>query len=256
MPFVSGLDLAQTTDFSALATLEQSLRDRADQPKVRGQNPEQESVYTIRGLRRFERGMRYLDQAAETKKVFDRPPLQDTQLILDETGVGKAAIEIFRAAGIRAWIRPVVITAGHATTPTEDGGWHVPKKELAHTLVSLLEGGRLLIPRAAAEAEMLRKELQNFRVKITKAANETFAAWREGDHDDLVLAVALAAWVGEHSPIAWDGSIGVAERGQGGRSVIADAPDGVFCQQEVARDPDRPDADAHAPDAIDWNTPW
>lgn len=26
------------------------------------------------------------------------------------------------------------------------------------------------------------------------AANEMFGAWREGQHDDLVLAVAIAVW--------------------------------------------------------------
>jgi hypothetical protein len=41
------------------------------------------------------------------------------------------------------------------------------------------------------------QELLAFRVKVTASANETFEAWRERDHDDLVLAVATAAWVGE-----------------------------------------------------------
>ncbi len=40
----------------------------------------------------------------------------------------------------------------------------------------------------------LVEELANFRVKITLAANEVFRAWREGEHDDLVLAVVLACW--------------------------------------------------------------
>jgi hypothetical protein len=43
-------------------------------------------------------------------------------------------------------------------------------------------------------AEVLSKEFLNFRVKITIAGNETFEAWRERDHDDLVFAVAFAAW--------------------------------------------------------------
>jgi hypothetical protein len=34
-------------------------------------------------------------------------------------------------------------------------------------------------------------------VKITEELNETFESWRERDHDDLVLAVALAAWAAE-----------------------------------------------------------
>ena len=39
--------------------------------------------------------------------------------------------------------------------------------------------------------------MENFRVKVTDAANETFGAWRERPHDDLVLAVAIAAWQAE-----------------------------------------------------------
>jgi hypothetical protein len=52
-----------------------------------------------------------------------------------------------------------------------------------------------------AHAETLETELQNFRVKITAAANETFGAWRERDHDDLVLALALAVWHAEKQPL-------------------------------------------------------
>jgi len=48
-------------------------------------------------------------------------------------------------------------------------------------------------------AQALAKELETFQVKITAAANETFRAWREGRHDNLVLAVAVAAWQEEQS---------------------------------------------------------
>ena len=41
------------------------------------------------------------------------------------------------------------------------------------------------------------RDLETFRVKVTAAANETFGAWREGQHDDLVLAVGIAAWQAE-----------------------------------------------------------
>jgi hypothetical protein len=40
--------------------------------------------------------------------------------------------------------------------------------------------------------------LGTFKVKINiNTGNESFEAWRERDHDDLVLAVALACWFGE-----------------------------------------------------------
>jgi hypothetical protein len=37
-------------------------------------------------------------------------------------------------------------------------------------------------------AATLVEKLQNFQVKVTEAANETFGALGEGYHDDLVLA--------------------------------------------------------------------
>jgi hypothetical protein len=74
----------------------------------------------------------------------------------------------------------------------------VPKKELVSVLQVLLQSKRLQVARALPMAAVLVKELECFRVKFTPSANETFEAWRERDHDDLVLAAALAAWVGEH----------------------------------------------------------
>lgn len=48
------------------------------------------------------------------------------------------------------------------------------------------------------EARLLVEELLNFKVKINvKTAHDSYEAWREGIHDDLVLATALACWYGE-----------------------------------------------------------
>jgi hypothetical protein len=35
------------------------------------------------------------------------------------------------------------------------------------------------------------------RSRITSHAHDIYGAWREGAHDDLVLATALACWYGE-----------------------------------------------------------
>ena len=32
---------------------------------------------------------------------------------------------------------------------------------------------------------------------MSSAGNDTYEAWRESDHDDLVLAAAIACWYGE-----------------------------------------------------------
>jgi hypothetical protein len=58
--------------------------------------------------------------------------------------------------------------------------------------------GQLKIADALPLKDTLVKELLNFRVKINiSTAHDSYEAWREGDHDDLVLCVALACWAGE-----------------------------------------------------------
>jgi hypothetical protein len=63
----------------------------------------------------------------------------------------------------------------------------------------LFQAGRLRVAEGLPEARTLINELINFRVKITANAHDTYEAWREGTHDDLVLAVALACWYGERN---------------------------------------------------------
>ena len=96
-----------------------------------------------------------------------------------------------------ATLERVVITSGEQATRSESGAWHVPKKELVACLRALLHCRRLQVA-ALPERPLLLEELQLFRVKLTPAAHETFEAWREKDHDDLVLAVALAVWYGSY----------------------------------------------------------
>jgi len=43
--------------------------------------------------------------------------------------------------------------------------------------------------------------MMNMRSKIDiKTGNDSYSAWRESDHDDLVLALALAAWWTQKRP--------------------------------------------------------
>lgn len=63
-----------------------------------------------------------------------------------------------------------------------------------------MQGRRLTVAKSLPFAEALVEELQNFQVKVTEAAHETFGALGDGYHDDLVLAIMLAAWAAEHAP--------------------------------------------------------
>jgi hypothetical protein len=150
--------------------------------------------YAVRHLRRWPLGTPYTQIVADVSRLVQTPPLKNQLLVVDQTGVGRAVVEMFQPADYCARLRPVLITAGHAVT--WEGSWHVPKKELVSVLQVLLQSRRLKIA-PLPEREILARELLAFRVKVTVSANETFEAWRERDHDDLVLAVALAAWLAE-----------------------------------------------------------
>jgi hypothetical protein len=57
---------------------------------------------------------------------------------------------------------------------------------------------------------MAVKELLNFKVKITAAANEAYGEWRVGKHDDLLLGLAVACarsgtWAARRLREAWRG---------------------------------------------------
>jgi hypothetical protein len=206
-----GLDLGQTSDFTALAVLERPASETStDQPE-----------YALRHLRRFPLGTAYTDLVPAVAALRGREPLREAPLVVDQTGVGHAVVDMLRQTA--GWVVPVTITGGHTVTRAEDGSFHVPKKELVTALQVVLQGRRLQIARCLPDAAALVGELQQFQVRITAAANEAFGVWRQGQHDDLVLAVALACWWAERNPPAYEGLFG-----GGGESLFENAPEGVF----------------------------
>jgi hypothetical protein len=151
----------------------------------------------VRHLERFPPGTPYPEVGARVAALFAERPLCNGTLVVDQTGVGKPVIQLLRKAQPKAHIRPVTITAGHHSAPDERGGWLVPKKELVSTLQILLQSRRPLVAETLPEAATLVRELTNFQTKVVLAADDPYVAWREGAHDDLVLAIAIAAWEGE-----------------------------------------------------------
>jgi hypothetical protein len=188
---VLGLDLGRVQDFTALVALERSWElDPVQRDRLVSQ-------FALRYLKRWPLGTRYTKIVDDVGELVERKPLDNPLLGIDQTGVGGPVVAMFQDAGMVATIRPVLITAGHEVTFGDDGSWHVPKKELVSALQVLLQARRLDIA-PLPERALLVKELTTFKVKITVAANETFEAWRERDHDDMVLATAIAAYLGQN----------------------------------------------------------
>jgi hypothetical protein len=207
-----GLDLGQVSDYTALAVL----RRDGVAPKP---------AYGLEHLQRV-RGMAYVGtpqapgvvEAVKARLVAE-PALCGCHMAVDRTGVGRPVVDAFRAAGLPCALWAVTLTAGQDVRQEGLDLW-VPKKDLVGAAQALLSSGRLVLDSKLSLAETLRTELKNFAVKVTAAGNETFASWREGQHDDLVFAVALACWLAERFPPFVRGSVV-----SGGRMAM---PRGVF----------------------------
>ena len=166
--FVTGLDLGQARDFTAIAVLERTEVPPID-PALKAENH-----YAVRHLERRPLGTAYTSVCDYLVKLFAKPPLTGTMLAVDETGVGRPVVDLLNNSGIQADVRPITITGGHEAHPAEGLGWKVPKKALVSTLQVLLQGRRLTVAKSLPFAAALVEELQNFQVKVTEAANETF----------------------------------------------------------------------------------
>jgi hypothetical protein len=194
-----GLDLGQHTDFAAAAVVRRSMTF----DPVTG-HPERNSAgfalykFEVMAIKRYPLGTPYTGIVQHVVGQVRRPELgRRPRLVVDATGCGGPVVEMFRTALARlphVEVHSVVITAGSSWRPVARWSWHVSKVELVSAIRAALESGRLKVPARLEHADTLRRELADFRVKITAAANETFSA-REGQHDDIVLSVCLPIWL-------------------------------------------------------------
>lgn len=216
-----GLDLGQVSDYSALVSLrrEQEIPE-ATKPRAISfgelarehlqrevkQQPLERPRYYCNIAERFERGTPYTTLVDNVSKLFEDPKFAGQTLVVDGTGVGRPVVDLFRKAKIKCRLLPVTITAGGASAALgqvkidEFGYWHVPKKELVGGVQVLLGTSRLEVAPRLTHAATLVRELKNFSYKINaQTAHVSLESWREKDHDDLVLALALAIWAGERA---------------------------------------------------------
>jgi hypothetical protein len=189
-----GLDLAQASEYTALVVLERVVVLPHDPPEKR------RPAYSLRHLQRFPLGTHYCEVGAAVRDLLNTPPLPESVLVVDQTGVGSAVVKLL-ADGWRnrmtctCW--RVTITAGQEVAMGTGGDFQIPKMELVGVLQVLLQTRRLGVARSLPDAEVLVNELENFKIKVPTLEQDSFEAWREGPHDDLLFAVALAAWAGE-----------------------------------------------------------
>lgn len=200
--YTLGLDLGKLNDYTALAIAEERPASvEEDLPRaVLIPTWADDPSHAVSWLQRWPLGTAYHTIAADVDAlVADLAGRRDSRVALyvDGTGVGTAVTEVLRkqpALG-QLGLQAITITGGYEAERVA-GGWHVPKKELVGVAQVALQRERLKVSPQLPEARLLAEELRNFEVRITAAANATYSH-REGQHDDLVLAVALALWGAE-----------------------------------------------------------
>jgi hypothetical protein len=189
--FFAGLDLGQQNDRTALVVLQRTFPGDRGALRVR---PRPEPHYRVGHIERFETGIPYTDMVGQVEAAITRDPLKRrTTLVVDATGVGRAVADLFTHIGRSA--QSVTITGGHNANRS-GSEWTVPKQLLASTVQSLLQTGRLQFSERVPHTDILKQEMKDFRVKVSDSGHARFEH-REGKHDDLVLATALAAWYAE-----------------------------------------------------------
>jgi hypothetical protein len=203
--FALGLDLGPGGEFTALAVAQ----------AVEGTDgTEASESYVIRHLRRFPPGTPYRQVADEVLALVATKELVGASLAIDVTAVGTGVLGPFRDADPTPYVIPVVLTAGQHPEADPKGGMRVPKKDLITRLQLLLQGRRLQVPAALPDADLLARELANYRPRVSLATDPMAVEWREGQADDLVLAVGLACWQAARRPrgLDWEPVIGMLRR--------------------------------------------
>jgi hypothetical protein len=130
--------------------------------------------------------------------------LRDCNLVV-EAGIGlRTVVSMLRRSRLPAQIRPVEVKTSAEDTYVGDA-WKVGNGSLIETTRQVLQEERMVFDErmpanvlaTTPPVRTIYQAILTYPFERATVANDAFAA-RNGEHDDLVLAVALACWYGEH----------------------------------------------------------
>jgi hypothetical protein len=201
MAYYVGLDLGQSADYTALAVVQTVHTHDAGMGK-HGMD------LHLRHLERYSLTTPYTTIADHARDLLNRPPFTEdeydptrhriakptVELLVDKTGVGVAVTDLLKERRLR--FTSITITGmGQKVTYAGKGAYNVPKMYLVAALEVPFHKSILKIAEGLRLWPELREELLNFRRKQNaRTSHISYEHWRESDHNDLVLAAALACW--------------------------------------------------------------
>lgn len=195
--FHVGVDFGQRRDHTAVVVLEQRVVYLGMRDPVY-YTPNCEVRMGIRLIERipllvgFDTVMGDLERLSQCQEFDGRKVVT----ALDATSVVGWVVEDVRRREMHGRVYPVWITSG-ATGRDKDGFWTTPRTELLQTLMVSVEMGRLECGDVPGWWD-LRSELASLR----RVYGENGMRYEtDGEHDDLVFALAMAVWGVQRHPL-------------------------------------------------------
>jgi hypothetical protein len=190
--FIVGLDLGQRHDHSAIVVVEKPPRHRlSTMPQS----------LVVRMAQRIPLGMAYPEVVEVVRHVTGManaagrvPGEGSCKLVVDATGLGRPVVELLRRARLDCLMTAVTITSGDRQHSRKGEGeaMNVPKQDLIAGVQMALERRELRIAKQMRESGTLKRELLDVRMSRRESGYVRVGADGYGQHDDLVIALALA----------------------------------------------------------------
>ncbi len=236
--YIVSVDLGQAADYTAVAVLERRSEPTGRQEIVTGigedrrlggwtfvpvGRAQEAGHYNATHLERLPLGTPYTDLPGRLRAIEAQvrrswqalawaedgaagigaparyPEAAPVELVVDQTGVGRPVVDLLREHGLDPVA--VTITGGDEVSEPTWREFRVPKRNLAGAVSVALQTRRLRVAKELPDAAVLKRELENFKAKISLTGHDSYGTgedWRKENHDDLVLAVAMGVWYGEH----------------------------------------------------------
>jgi hypothetical protein len=208
--FFVGVDLGQRRDHTAIVAVERvgpvsAVSSRTPEIHVRFAERVPLGTPYPRVVERVREVVQGLGSAARASSMWGMAA--KCTVVVDATGVGAPVVDLMRGAGLGS-MRPgmpampcevvaVTISGGERERSLRSNGgraWSVPKRDLIGGVQTLLERGELKIAAKLREREALRRELLDVETRENASGRMRIGADGAGEHDDLVIALALACW--------------------------------------------------------------
>ena len=203
MRYFVGADIGQSPDPSAVVAIKrvEELRAKQSPPGTIAWDREPQlivSKYQGQLLKEYPLGTKYDVVVQDCVKLMHHPQLaRQSVLIVDATGVGRPVIEMMNMNRLA----PIGVTITGGTSINQHPlGYTVPKRDLVTALQVLFQTSRIELSGKIPETQMVIDQLQRLTMKINDHGNDQYGLEREeGNHFDLAIALALAAWYAERA---------------------------------------------------------